>query len=98
MIQGIEATYRTDVFFEGLRYRWATKLYEYSRSDFVQLGRWSIDLSAGLRLSDTEIRDVTTIATLCIVLLAGKFLASHGHSADSQRIEALAADYAEHPS
>jgi hypothetical protein len=40
------------------------------------------------------IRDLTTIATLCIVLLAAKFLAGQKHSEDCERVEALAAGYA----
>ena len=72
----------------------ATQLYKYSRSEIFRLGRWNIDSSSGLHLDDEEIQDATTIATLCVVLLAGKFLAGQGHSADCQQIETLAADYA----
>jgi len=78
---------------EDLKNRWGIQLYKYSRYIF-QLGRWEIDASSGLHLDDGEIREATTIATLCIVLLAGKFLAGQGHSADCERIETLAADYA----
>ena len=94
VIKEIEAAYRTDRFFEGLKNRWGTQLYKYSRSDIFQLGRWEIGASSGLHLDDGEIREATTIATLCIVLLAGKFLAGKGHSADCELIETLAADYA----
>jgi hypothetical protein len=94
VIKEIEAAYCTDRFFEGLKNRWGTKLYKYSRSDIFQLGRWEIGASSGLHLDDGEIREATTIATLCIVLLAGKFLAGQGHSADCELIETLAADYA----
>ena len=94
VIKEIEAAYCTDRFFEGLKNRWGTQLYKYSRSDIFQLGRWEIGASSGLHLDDGEIREATTIATLCIVLLAGKFLAGQGHSADCELIETLAADYA----
>ena len=94
MIKEIEAAYNTDPFFENLKNRWGTQLYKYSRSDIFQLGRWEIDASSGLHLDDGEIREATTIATLCIVLLAVKFLAGQGHLADCERIETLAADYA----
>ena len=94
LIKEIEAAYRTDRFFEDLKNRWGTQLYKLSRSDIFQLGRWEIDASSGLHLDDGEIREATTIATLCIVLLAGKFLAGKGHSADCELIETLAADYA----
>jgi len=94
VIKEIEAAYCTDRFFEGLKNRWGTQLYKYSRSDIFQLGRWEIDASSGLHLDDGVIREATTIATLCIVLLAGKFLAAQGYSADGGLIEALAADYA----
>ena len=59
----------------------------------VQLGRWESDASLGLHFNDEEIRDALTIATLCIVVLAAKFLASQKYSADSEQIEALAGDY-----
>ena len=94
VIKEIEAAYCTDRFFEGLKNRWGTQLYKYSRSDIFQLGRWEIGASSGLHLDDGELREATTIATLCIVLLAGKFLAGQGHSADCELIETLAADYA----
>jgi hypothetical protein len=93
MVRGIEAAYRSDSFFENLQDRWGTQLYKYSLSGIVELGRWDIDSTCGLQFDDEEIRDVTTIATLCIVLLAAKFLASQKQSADSEQIEALAADY-----
>ena len=93
MVREIEATYNADSFFENLRDRWGNQLYKYSRSSIVQLGRWDIDSTSGLHFDDDEIRDVTTIATLCIVLLAAKFLASQKHPADCKQIEALAADY-----
>jgi hypothetical protein len=94
VIKGIEAAYCTDPFFEGLKNRWGTQLFKYSRSKIFQLGRWEIDASSGLHLDDGEIREATTIATLCIVLLAGKFLASQKHAAECEQIETLAADYA----
>jgi hypothetical protein len=94
MNKAIDAAYNPDLFFEGLKNRWAMQLYKYSRSDLIQLGRWNIDSRSGLHVDDQEIRDVTTIAALCIVLLAGKFLASHGHWADCERVQALAAEYA----
>src|SRR5262252_7403426 len=50
MNREIEAAYKADAFFEGLRNRWATQIYTYSRSDLVQLGRWHIDASSGLHL------------------------------------------------
>ena len=94
MIKEIETANSTDPFFEDLKSRWGTQLYKLSRSDIFQLGRWEIDATSGLHLDDGEIREATTIATLCTVLLAGKFLASQKHSADCEQIETLAADYA----
>src|SRR5215471_8329814 len=60
MVKGIEAAYGTDPFFDGLKNQWATKLYKYTRSDVVQLGRWHIGASSGLQWDNDEIRDVTT--------------------------------------
>jgi hypothetical protein len=94
MIKGIESVYGNDSFFEDLKNRWATQLYKYSRSDVVQLGRWHIDASSGLHSDDNEISEVVTISTLCVVILAAKFLANRKQSADSKKIEALATDYA----
>lgn len=93
VIKEIEAAYSTDPFFEDLKSRWKAQLYKYSRSEIFQLGRWNIGSASGLHLDDEEIRDMTTIATLSIVVLSAKFLASQKHSADCKRIETLAADY-----
>jgi hypothetical protein len=93
MVREIETTYNADSFFENLKDRWGSQLYKYSRSSIVQLGRWDIDSTSGLHFDDDEIGDVTTIATLCIVLLAAKFLANQKQPADCKQIEALAADY-----
>ena len=93
MVREIEATYNEDPFFENLKDRWGNQLYKYSRSSWVQLGRFGIDATSGLHFEDDEMRDATTIAALCIVLLAAKFLASQKHPADCKQIEALAADY-----
>ena len=72
----------------------APKSLDVGRTGAFQLGRWEIGASPGLHLDDSEIPDATTIATLCIVLPAGKFLAGQGHSADCEQIETLAEDYA----
>ncbi|HUN63360.1 MAG TPA: hypothetical protein VMU53_15285 [Candidatus Sulfotelmatobacter sp.] len=93
MVEGIEAAYGRDSFFESLKNRWATQLYKYTRSDVVRVGRWHIDASAGLRSNENEIREVVTISTLCIVTLAAKFLDRQKLSADCAKVEALAADY-----
>jgi hypothetical protein len=93
VVREIEAAYSADPFFENLKGRWGAQLYRFSRSGIFQLGRWKIDSSSGLPSDEHEIRDMTTIATLCIVVLAAKFLASQKHSADCEQIEALAADY-----
>jgi hypothetical protein len=94
LIKEIQAAYNTDPFFESFKNTWGTQLYKYTRSDIVRVGRWHIDSSSGLDHNDAEIRNVTTIATLCIVLLARAFLAGQGHSGDCGRIEILVADYA----
>jgi hypothetical protein len=94
VIKEIEFAHRGDPFLEDLKNRWGTQLYKYYRSDIFQLGRRKIDESFEMHVDDAEIREATTIATLCIVLLAGKFLASQKHAADCEQIETLAADYA----
>lgn len=91
MIKEIEGAYRTDPFFHDLKNRWETQLYKYTRSGIVQLGRWHTGSCSGLVFDEAEIRDVTTVATLCVALLAAKFLADQKHSAASKQIEKLAA-------
>ena|SRR5215469_2036635 len=93
MTREIEAAYSADPFFRSLKDRWGARVKHYSLSGVVQLGRWESDASLGLHFNDEEIRDALTIATLCIVVLAAKFLASQKYSADSEQIEALAGDY-----
>jgi len=94
VVREIEAAFSADPFFENLKSRWGARLYRFSRSGIFQLGRWTIDSSSGLVSDEHEIRDMTAIATLCIVLLAAKFLATKKHEPDCVRIEALAAGYA----
>ena len=94
MTREIEAAYRADTFFQNLKDRWGARLNRYSLTGVVQLGRWDGDASSGLHFDDEEIRDVVTIATLCIVVLAAKFLAGQKYPADSEQIEALAGGYA----
>jgi len=96
MIEDIESAYSTDPFFHNLKNRWETQLYKYTRTGIIQLGRWRSDSSSGLVFDEAEIRDVTTVATLCIVLLAAKFLADQKHSDDCEQIETLAAGYTTH--
>jgi hypothetical protein len=94
MTREIEAAYRADPFFQNLKDRWRARLNRYSLTGVVQLGRWEGDASSGLRHDDEDIRDVVTIATLCILVLAAKFLAVQKYPADSEQIEALARGYA----
>ena len=94
LTRGIEAAYATDPFFQDLKNRWGAQLYKYTVSDIVQIGRWNIDLASGLHHDDEEIRGVATIATLCIVLLAAKFLESQKHAPECKQVENLAANYA----
>lgn len=94
MNREIEAAYCADPFFLNLKDRWGERLNQYSLTGVMQLGRWDGDASSGLHFDDEEIRDVVTIATLCIVILAAKFLAGQKYAADSEKIEALARDYA----
>jgi len=90
LIKEIQAAYNTDPFFENLKNSWGTQLYKYTRSDVFHVGRWHIDSSSGLGHDDTEIRDVTTIATLSIVVLAAKFLDRQTFGAECKQVEALA--------
>jgi hypothetical protein len=91
MIKEIDAAYNADTFFEGLKNRWGSQLYRYSRSEIVRLGQWHIDSRFGLAHDDEEIRDLTTTATLCIVLLAAEFLARQDYGVECKRVEALGA-------
>jgi hypothetical protein len=93
MTREIEAAYSADHFFNSLQDRWGARVKRYFLSGVVQLGRWEGDASLGLRFDDEEIQDALTIATLCIVVLAVKFLAGQNYLADSEQIEALAGDY-----
>jgi hypothetical protein len=98
MVREIEGAYSADHFFRNLKDRWGSHLYKYSLTGVVQLGRCDIDSTSALHFDDDEIRDVTTIATLCIVLLAAKFLAGQTQRVDCEHIEALASAYTNTPS
>ena len=94
MNKEIEVAYQGDHFFAELRDRWAAKLYRYSSETIVLFGQFCIDPKYGLEHQDEEVRDVVTIATLCTVLLASKFLATQKHAAECKQVEALATAYA----
>jgi hypothetical protein len=93
MNKEIEVAYQGDPFFAELRDRWAAKLHRYSSETIVLFGQFSIDPKSGLEHQDEEVKDVVTIATLCIVLLASKFLATQKRVVESKQVEALAMAY-----
>jgi hypothetical protein len=93
MTKEVEAAYGADPFFHGLKNRWGPQLTKYSLYNVFQLGRWIADSRSGLHYDEDEIREVMTIATLGIVLLAAMFLASQKHPLDCKQVEALAANY-----
>jgi hypothetical protein len=90
IIKEIDAAYSADTFVTSLKNRWGSQVYKYSVSGVIRLGRWHIDPSVGLAHTDEEIRDVTTAATLCIVVLAAKFLDRQNYGEESKQVEALA--------
>ncbi|HEY1469970.1 MAG TPA: hypothetical protein VGF61_13080 [Candidatus Acidoferrum sp.] len=94
MNKEIEVAYQGDPFFVELRDRWAAKLHRYSSGSLVRFGQFSIDPKSGLEHHDEDVRDVVTIMTLCIVLLASKFLATQKRTVESKQVEALATAYA----
>lgn len=67
---------------------------EFTQPQCIRLGQFSIDPKSGLNHQDEEERDVGTIATLCIVLLASKFLATQKCAVERKQVEALATAYA----
>ena len=79
MNKEIEVTYEGNPFFVELRYRWAAKLYRYLRETIAHVRQFYIDPKSGLKQEDDEVADLVTTATLCIVLLASKFLATQKH-------------------
>ena len=90
MIKEIDAANTANVFFQSLKNRWGSQLHKYSISGLVRLGRWHIDPSSRLTYGDEEIRDLSTIATLCILVLAANFLDRQNYGADCQQVQALA--------
>lgn len=94
MNKEIEVAYQGDPFFVELRDHWAAKLHRYSSESIVLFGQFCIDPKSGLEHQDEEVTDVVTMATLCIVLLASKFLATQKHAFECKQVEALATAYA----
>jgi hypothetical protein len=93
MSKEIRAAYQGDPFFTGVLDRWAAKLDRYTRETIVRVGQYCIDPKSGLRSEDEEVRDMVTTTTLCIVVLATKFLATQKLADECKRVEALAAAY-----
>ena len=94
MNKEIEAAYEGDPFFAEFLNRWAAKIYRYSRQTIVRIGQFSIDPKSGLGREDEEVWDVVTTTTLCIVMLARKFLATQKLVDECKQVEALATAYA----
>ena len=93
MTKEVEAAYQDDPFFLELRDRWGAKLNRYLRGRIVRFGQFCINPKSGLDHKDEEVKEVVTIATLCIVLLASKFLARQKHAVECKEVEALATAY-----
>jgi hypothetical protein len=93
MNKDIDEAYQGDPFFVELRDRWAAKLDRYSRETIIRVGHFHLDPKSGLKHQDEEVRDAVTTATLCIVMLASKFLATQKHAVESKQVEALATAY-----
>jgi len=89
MIKKIDAA-NADRFYQHLKNRWGSQLHKYSVSGLFQLGRWHIDPSFRLSHEDEEVRDVSALATLCIVVLAAKFLDHQNYGVECKQVEALA--------
>ena len=94
MHKEIEAAYRGDPFFAELIDRWAAKVYRYSRQTIVRVGQFCIDPKSGLGREDEEVGDMVTTTTLCIVVLASKFLATQKLVEECKQVETLATAYA----
>lgn len=93
MNKEIEAAYQGDSFFVELRDRWGDRLYRYSRDSIVRIGQFYLDPKTGLGHEDGDVGDAVTTATLCIVMLASKFLVTQKHADESKQVEALATAY-----
>jgi hypothetical protein len=80
-------------FFEDMKNRCGTPLYKSNRSGIIQLGHWLLDSDVGLQHDERELCEVTTVATSCILLLAGTVLSNQNHVADCKEVEALSTIY-----
>lgn len=94
MNKEIEAAYQGDPFFTDLIDRWAAKIDRYSRLTIVRAGQFSIDPKSGLGRDEEEVGDVVTTTTVCIVVLASKFLSTQKLVDECKQVEALATAYA----
>lgn len=98
MSKEIRAAYQGDPFFTEVLDHWAAKMYRYTRETIVRVGQYCIDPKSGLRREDEEVSDMVTTTTLCIVVLAAKFLAAQKLVDERKQVEALAAAYAKEKS
>jgi len=93
MAKAIDATYKANGFFEGLKNRGWAALCSYAHSGMLQLGRRFTGEKVKPNYDEQEIYEATTTVTTCILLLAGKFLAYQNHPADCIAVEALVGVY-----
>jgi hypothetical protein len=93
MALAIDAKYHAEGFFEDFRARSWAALCSYTHTGMLQLGRRFTGATAKPAYTDEEVFEVTTTATTCILLLAGKFLAVQKYDGDCREVEALIGTY-----
>ena len=93
IVTGADPTDPADQFFKDLKDRGWKTLCSYTHSGLLQLGRRFTGHSLEPSYTDEEIVEITTSSTTCALLLIDRFLASHGHAAESKAAMALINTY-----
>jgi Family of unknown function (DUF6988) len=93
MAKVIDGKYQGGNFFQNFANTFWGPLCSYTHTGMLQLGhRFNEDKVEGV-YSDGQISAVTTIATNCFLMLAGRFLAAQHHGEESNAVEELRHTY-----
>ena len=93
MAKAIDAKYQAGDFYQNFMKTFWSPLCSYAHTGMLQLGhRFNGDKVEGV-YGDRQILAVTTIATNCFLMLAGRFLAAQNHAEESNAVEELKHTY-----
>jgi hypothetical protein len=85
----LDPAHNTRDFFQDFKNRAWKALNSYTHGGMLQLGRRFTQHEVVNNYTDSEIYEMTTTATTCVLILISRFLARQGHAADAKAVDDL---------